>query len=281
MRGKIMIPMYRLWLHGLYGLYGPRCPLSPDRPLNLITHSLDAALTGVPLTLTLNLNFQSQILSWEWDLIDIEQKEQKSIGYNTDNVTSRQRLGIGLTRCRRCSRLVYFRNGKVDWLGMKEMQVGYNVGCTMGLLMGHNAWQIHWPSNGSMWNCFSFQPVGPWMGCPFTDLGAEGCCHSLNAFLLFPCTWRIQGWGQFRFCNSNSNSGKTEIYNSNSNSNSVASNSNSNSNSNSRSAIPIPIPFFTRGQFWPSGIVVACVCLCVRSSVRPSVCAVITCLSAR
>ena len=25
---------------------------------------------------------------------------------------------------------------------------------------------------------------------------------------------------------------------------------------------------FTRGQFWPSGIVVACVCLCVRPSVR-------------
>ena len=40
MWGKIMIPMYRLWLHGLYGLYGPRCPLSPERPLNLITHSL-------------------------------------------------------------------------------------------------------------------------------------------------------------------------------------------------------------------------------------------------
>ena len=35
--------------------------------------------------------------------------------------------------------------------------------------------------------------------------------------------------------------------------------------------------FFTRGQFWPSGIVVACVCL----SVCPSVCAVTTCLSAR
>ena len=27
---------------------------------------------------------------------------------------------------------------------------------------------------------------------------------------------------------------------------------------------------FTRGQFWPSGIVVACVCLCVRLSVRQS-----------
>ena len=33
------IQMYRLWLHGLYGLYGTRCPLSPEMPLNLITHS--------------------------------------------------------------------------------------------------------------------------------------------------------------------------------------------------------------------------------------------------
>ena len=37
------------------------------------------------------------------------------------------------------------------------------------------------PSNGWMWNCYSFQPVGPWVGYPFTDLGAEGCCRSLNA----------------------------------------------------------------------------------------------------
>ena len=28
---KIIIPMYRLWLHSLYGLYGPRCPLSPKK----------------------------------------------------------------------------------------------------------------------------------------------------------------------------------------------------------------------------------------------------------
>ena len=28
-----------MWLHGLYGLYGPRCLLSYERPLNLITHS--------------------------------------------------------------------------------------------------------------------------------------------------------------------------------------------------------------------------------------------------
>ena len=39
MGGKIIIPMYRLWLHGLYGLYGPQCPLSPKRLINLISLS--------------------------------------------------------------------------------------------------------------------------------------------------------------------------------------------------------------------------------------------------
>ena len=29
--------MYRLWLQGLYGLYGPRCPLSQNRTINLIS----------------------------------------------------------------------------------------------------------------------------------------------------------------------------------------------------------------------------------------------------
>ena len=40
MWGKIIIPMYRLWLNGLYGLYGPRCPLFSKRPINLISLSL-------------------------------------------------------------------------------------------------------------------------------------------------------------------------------------------------------------------------------------------------
>ena len=31
----------------------------------------------------------------------------------------------------------------------------------------------------------SFQPVGQWMGYLFTDLGAKGCCRSLNASFLF------------------------------------------------------------------------------------------------
>ena len=45
MWGKIIIPMYRLWLHGLYGLYGPRCPLSPKSPINLISLSLSLSLS--------------------------------------------------------------------------------------------------------------------------------------------------------------------------------------------------------------------------------------------
>ena len=71
---------------------------------------------------------------------------------------------------------------------MKGMWVGYDVGCTMGLTCGHGAWQIDRQSNGSMWNSYSFQPVGQWMSYSFTDLGAEGCCRSLNALLKWPCS---------------------------------------------------------------------------------------------
>ena len=45
MWGKIIIPMYMLWLNGLYGLYGPRCPLSSKRPINLISLSLSLSLS--------------------------------------------------------------------------------------------------------------------------------------------------------------------------------------------------------------------------------------------
>ena len=38
--------MYRLWLPGLYGLYGPRCPLSPKRRINLISLSLSIVQNG-------------------------------------------------------------------------------------------------------------------------------------------------------------------------------------------------------------------------------------------
>ena len=45
MWGKIIIPMYRLWLNGLYELYGPRCPLFSKRPINLISLSLSLSLS--------------------------------------------------------------------------------------------------------------------------------------------------------------------------------------------------------------------------------------------
>ena len=73
---------------------------------------------------------------------------------------------------------------------MKGMWVGYDVGCTMGLTLGHGTWQIDQPSNGSMWNSYSFQPVGQWMGYSFADLGAAGCCCSLNALItMFPSSY--------------------------------------------------------------------------------------------
>ena len=42
-----MIPMYRLWLHGLYKLHGPWCALSPKRPSH--THSFAITLDTCPL----------------------------------------------------------------------------------------------------------------------------------------------------------------------------------------------------------------------------------------
>ena len=53
----------------------------------------------------------------------------------------------------------------------------------MGLLLGHSAWQIDQPSDGSMLNFYSFQPIGPWIGYSFSDLGAKGYCRSLNDLL--------------------------------------------------------------------------------------------------
>ena len=47
MWGKIIIPMYRLWLQDLCGLYGPQCPLSPKRSINLISLSLSVTVTMI------------------------------------------------------------------------------------------------------------------------------------------------------------------------------------------------------------------------------------------
>ena len=59
-RKKVIIPMYRLWLHGLYG---PHCLLSPERQLNLITHS--------PLTGRSNIRPRHISLGSAWHLVHI------------------------------------------------------------------------------------------------------------------------------------------------------------------------------------------------------------------
>ena len=61
---------------------------------------LDAALTDVPLNFTFDLEFSRlNCISGMGGLSDMEQKEQKSIGYNTSCVTSGRRvlLGAGAT----------------------------------------------------------------------------------------------------------------------------------------------------------------------------------------
>ena len=39
---------------------------------------------------------------------------------------------------------------------------------------------------------YSFQPVGQWMDYLFPDLGAEGCCRSLNALLCLDIDGLVQ-----------------------------------------------------------------------------------------
>ena len=88
-------------------------------------------------------------------------------------------------------------NGRVNWLGTKGVR--YDIGptlqpqtCNKGLPAGCSTYQIPWPSNGLMQNCYSFLPMGPLMGSQFSELWPEGCCCSLDVllqiFLIFPCS---------------------------------------------------------------------------------------------
>ena len=63
MWGKIIIPIYKLWLHGLYGLYGPRCPLSPKRSINLIYPPLSPIVEIDGHHFNLKMSYQHRIVS--------------------------------------------------------------------------------------------------------------------------------------------------------------------------------------------------------------------------
>ena len=48
---------------------------------------------------------------------------------------------------------------------------------------------VHGTNNGPILNSYSCQTVGSVMGCPFSDLWAEGCCWFLSTFLFNPVLW--------------------------------------------------------------------------------------------
>ena len=78
----------------------------------------------------------------------------------------------------------YFRNGKVDWLGMKEMWVGYSV--TMGFLLAHSAWQIdQYPTSWSINGLFVHWSRG-WGVLSFSErLVLSSCLNIILHFELF------------------------------------------------------------------------------------------------
>ena len=68
MWGKIIITMYRLWLSGLYGLYGTRCPLSSKRAINLISLSY----------------WYNAMYAMKWILLNTVKHKAEYFSYNID-----------------------------------------------------------------------------------------------------------------------------------------------------------------------------------------------------
>ena len=130
MWGMIMIPMYRLWLHGLYGLYGPRCPLSPKRLLNLITHSL--SLEIVPKDPINNIPALVQIMAWH-PPGDKPLSEPVMIKLSTHIcITRPQWVNIMIVNNVIWARKIFF--GIIDWQKIYPKQ---NLCSSLCLLMSH------------------------------------------------------------------------------------------------------------------------------------------------
>ena len=97
---------------------------------------------------------------------------------------------------------IFLGMGRLIDLEWKRWQLDIMLGAQRRwFFFGHSAWQIYWASNGSMRNCYSFKHVGPWMSCPFTDLGAEGCCNFLNALLFLVCHRYQELYFMLTYCN--------------------------------------------------------------------------------
>ena len=99
-------------------------------------------------------NFENAVSQeWEgpltWNERDVSQYNVRLMSW-LQTLTSPMNLTLDIQG--KLLKLLYLRNGRIDSLGMKGNWVGYDVECTMGLTLGHGAWQIDQPSNGSMWN---------------------------------------------------------------------------------------------------------------------------------
>ena len=155
------------------------------------THFVISTLTS---TMTLTLDFQGQILKKSYlrnGMADWHGTKEMWVDRMLDSHCDFKLwpqpwpwLWILKAKYWNCCHLGMGGSTHFEWKGCECV---YDVGCTMELTLGHGAWLINQPSNGSLWNSYSFQPVGQWTGYSFTNLGAEGCCHSLNA--LFDLYW--------------------------------------------------------------------------------------------
>ena len=72
-------------------------------------------------------------------------------------------------------KLLYLINGMVDPLGTTGMWVGYDVGCTLGLTLGHGAWQIDLQVNLKL---FQFPTCWLMNGLFVHWSRGWGCCRS-------------------------------------------------------------------------------------------------------
>ena len=164
MWGKIIIPIYRLWLNGLYGLYGPRCPLFSKRPINLISLSLSTRYTGTsqpfeagkrPKT-SLKQMSKTKLYMMPW----IENHKPNHMHYyrpyflwSRKHKLPRQQRGI-YTDLQPMQETVYWRNGKTVYRKMERTSLWHQGEAT---IPSRKSFQRIWQSPGSDVPCQNFE----------------------------------------------------------------------------------------------------------------------------
>ena len=151
MWGKIIIPMYRLWLNGLYGLYGPRCPLSSKRPINLISLSLYRTLL-IDMKRCESTECWTHVVTFSFDLI-----HDLDLEFSTSN------FEIAVSQ---------EWEGQLTW-NKSPGTKGKRVDRVLYLHCDLELWPWPWIFKVKFWKCFSgmgepidMEPKGcKWIGC--------------------------------------------------------------------------------------------------------------------